>query len=325
MRLKYSEAVRNTGAYKIIDRDLTGGVFNHAYLVLSEDKVATDAFISLVLCRIFCSNACMECHECRKVLLGSKPDVKIIGGQGGSIGVDDIASIVEDAVLTSFEGGRKVYVIKDFDKVTEQAQNKLLKTLEEPEDKVHFILTTAVPGAVLPTVQSRSKQINLSAFPEIAIRDALISEGADRESAARVSGISDGSLTKAEMLLSDKEFVSDVDSVLEMLSELKSSADVHKYICTNIFAKDKLEGTLGILELVMRDILTYTIMKNGQILLKGKDEEIAALSGSYNKKTIAEVLRLINISKQKFKANCAAVNIADGLLLKILEVKYECR
>lgn len=325
MKLKYSEAVRNTGAYKIIDRDLAGGAFGHAYLVLSEDKIATDAFISLVLCRIYCAAACLECRECRKVLQESKPDVKIIGGQGSAVGVDEIAAIVTDAVLTSFEGGRKVYVIKDFDKVTEQAQNKLLKTLEEPEENVHFILTTAVPGAVLPTVKSRSKHITLSAFPQRVIRDALIEEGVDRESAERVSGISDGLLTKAEMLLSDTEFMVNVDSALEILSDLKSSADVHKYICANIFSKDKIAGTLGILELIMRDILTYTVTKDCHILLKGKDEEIAALSSSYNKKTIAEVLNLINISKQKCKANCAAVNIADCLLLKILEVKYECR
>src|SRR5579871_6093551 len=101
-------------------------------------------------------DACGVCAACSRIVRGLHPDVLIVGpGDAGSIKVDQIRDVIERAGFRPFEGKRRVVVIDDADTMMAVTQDALLKTLEEPPPSSIFILVTARPDMLLPTVQSR--------------------------------------------------------------------------------------------------------------------------------------------------------------------------
>ena len=100
---------------------------------------------------------CLSCLSCRKVLENKSPDVTVIGCDGkASIGVDAVRFVREDINLIPNDSDYKVYIIEDADKMTSQAQNALLLTLEEPPAYAHFFLLCENSGLLLETIRSRA-------------------------------------------------------------------------------------------------------------------------------------------------------------------------
>ncbi|NCA67599.1 MAG: hypothetical protein EOM87_06000 [Clostridia bacterium] len=324
MRTEFSALIKNSSAYKQLERDICGN-FNHAYLLVSSDKTALDLLIEYVCLAIYCKHGgCLNCAECARVLKKSKPDIKEPNPLGGALKVEEIGEIVSDTYLTAFEKGKKLYIIRDMESISEKAQNKLLKTLEEPAANVHFILTTASPQGILPTVVSRSKQIQLGAFSEKEIAAGLLNMGCEREFAATLARCSGGSITTALRLYSDKSYFARVDTLLELLLDLNKSDDVVKHIMKPIFQGELIEETLDIIEIIFHDIL-YIANKISSVTFAGREDKLRELGRKYNSKCLAPCLSEIGRAKQKIRANCNKTNIADSLLMSILEVKNRCR
>ncbi len=99
---------------------------------------------------------CGECHSCRQALSGNHPDIiRVTHEKPGSIGVEDIRGQVNnDIVIKPYYGPYKIYIINEGEKMTVQAQNALLKTLEEPPAYGIILILTANAGALLPTIEA---------------------------------------------------------------------------------------------------------------------------------------------------------------------------
>ena len=101
-------------------------------------------------------DACGTCAACQRILRGAHPDVMMVEpGDKGSIKIEQVRDIIDRAAYRPFEGRRRVVIIDDADALVDQAQNALLKTLEEPPNASNFLLVTSRPDAMLPTVRSR--------------------------------------------------------------------------------------------------------------------------------------------------------------------------
>ena len=121
---------------------------------------------------------CGKCRDCRKALAGIHPDVIRVERQRDDKGkprreiyVDQIRAVTTDAVIAPNEAQRKVYILDDADCMNPQAQNALLKALEDPPGHACFILCTASADALLPTVRSRVVRLD-----EHSEKDASASE-----------------------------------------------------------------------------------------------------------------------------------------------------
>ena len=137
----------------------------------------------------------------RRVLSGVHPDLTWVEPRGAhDILVDDVRTrIVRQAALRPFESRRRVFVIVDADRMNDESQNSLLKTLEEPAAYAHFVLVSSAPGRLLPTIPSRCRPVRFGAVPPARIADELAAEGVDAATAlaaARLSG-GDGELARA--------------------------------------------------------------------------------------------------------------------------------
>ncbi|HAE88359.1 MAG TPA: hypothetical protein DCG79_00630 [Clostridiales bacterium] len=322
--LRYADEVKKSSAYKSIAADIDRGEFSHAYFIQSEDKDAVDTLFTLIAMKAYCPNGgCGECAECHKVLVRSKPDVKYLAEGKENFTVAEMSEVTEDAGMTAFEGGRKLYFFKNFENLADAPQNKLLKTLEEPFDKVHFILSAASVATVLPTVLSRVKQVPLGAFPTESVKAALIKDGVPQDRAERGAGLSQGNLTRAREFAVDEDFSRHVTEVTDVLTELKGSADVYRFVKEGIFSKDRIERTLSMFELVFHCVMSAHL--GLPVALSEKTEAISAIAEMYGVAAVGEALNVILTCRARLKANCNATNVADYLLLKLAEVKYKCR
>lgn len=110
---------------------------------------------------------CGHCAACVKALAGSHPDITIAGGSGGSRSFhkEDVAALRSDAFIRPNEAACRVFILSGAQDLSVQAQNALLKILEEPPDGVQFLLTCDNAAALLPTVRSRVQLFSLGNQP----------------------------------------------------------------------------------------------------------------------------------------------------------------
>lgn len=138
---------------------------SHAYLLTGPDGEALQAAAMRLAAAFLCSEPdgpCGRCRNCRKVFAGIHPDVVTVERLPGDKGqlrreivVEQIRQVTSDAVIMPNEAERKVYLIREADRMNTAAQNALLKALEDPPGHACFILCAAAADALLPTVRSR--------------------------------------------------------------------------------------------------------------------------------------------------------------------------
>ncbi|MBI4309561.1 MAG: DNA polymerase III subunit [Candidatus Omnitrophica bacterium] len=135
----------------------------HAYLFVgpAETGKAPTALAVAQLVNCDAANApCHDCVSCRKIASGNHPDVRMVGGdENEAIKIDDVRQVLGRVALRPFEARLKVFVLRDAQRMTTEAANALLKTLEEPAPNTLMILTTAVPEACLDTIKSRCHMV----------------------------------------------------------------------------------------------------------------------------------------------------------------------
>lgn len=144
-------------------------------------------------------DACGECPSCRRIARGVHADVLLVAPEeSGTIKVDQVRDAIDRAGYRPFEGRRRVVIVDEADALVEPAQHALLKTLEEPPAASVFVLVTARPDLLLPTVRSRCQRLRFGALAPAEVAEVLIRahgfSGADAHAAAAAS---DGSIGQA--------------------------------------------------------------------------------------------------------------------------------
>jgi DNA polymerase-3 subunit delta' len=138
----------------------------------------------------------------RRVLAGVHPDLAWIEPRGAhEVLVDDVRrEVVRQAALRPFEATRRVFVIAEADRMNEESQNALLKTLEEPAPFAHFILISSAPGRLLPTIPSRCQPVRFGPVPAAHIAELLEAEGVEQRTAVACARLAGGNVERARFL-----------------------------------------------------------------------------------------------------------------------------
>jgi DNA polymerase-3 subunit delta' len=150
-----------------------------------------------LLCRIddAAVRPCRECRGCRLVEHGNHPDLHRLApdGPGGLIGVEQARGLIEEITLLPVEGGERVVLVEAAHRMNEDAQNILLKTLEEPPAGLVIVLAADEDDLLLPTVRSRAARIRLGPVPAREIEALLVeTAGVDAARAARIARLAGG-------------------------------------------------------------------------------------------------------------------------------------
>ena len=128
---------------------LESGKISHAYIINGEKSSGKEFIAKVFAMTLQCEKGgkepCQECHSCKQVLSGNQPDIiKVLHEKPNTISVEDIRTqINDDVAIKPYSSPYKIYLLEDAEKMTVQAQNALLKTLEEPPEYAVIILMTA--------------------------------------------------------------------------------------------------------------------------------------------------------------------------------------
>ena len=171
-------------------------------------------------------DACGRCSVCRRIARGGFPDVTMIEpGETGWITVEPVRDATQQAAYRPFEGRRRVVVIDQADRLVAQAQNALLKTLEEPPASSQFLLITARPDTLLPTVRSRCPQLRFGRLSAADVAEALMSRHEyDEKDARSAAAVADGSIGRA-LDMASREVAAARDAATGLLGSVAASRD----------------------------------------------------------------------------------------------------
>lgn len=164
---------------------------------------AARAFAAALQCD---RGGCGECESCRMVAAGSHPDVSLIRTEGLSIGVDTARDYVRRAALAPAIGRWQILIVEDADRLTDQAANALLKSIEEPAPASVWMLCATAVDDVMVTVRSRCRPVLMRTPSVEAIAGLLASrDGIDPTAASAAAAASQGHIGRAKLLATDED------------------------------------------------------------------------------------------------------------------------
>lgn len=302
---------------------------SHAYIFngpeASGKMMLAEAFAMALQCEGEGKRPCLECRSCRQAADHNQPDIIYVSHEKpNTIGVDDIRTqINNDIDIKPYSSRYKVYIVDEAQKMNQQAQNALLKTIEEPPAYAIILLLTTNADSFLQTILSRCITLNLKAVKEDKIKEYLMKHYQIPDYQADIcAAFSQGNVGKAIQLASSEEFGELKASVLQLMKRLE---DIDLYEMTGA-VKQIAEYKLSVndyFDLMMiwfRDVL-YLKATNDVDGLIFKDEvyDIKKQAAKRSYQGIGIILEALEKAKIRLNANVNFDLVIELLLLTIKE------
>ena len=308
---------------------------SHAYIISGERNAGKEFIAKTFAMALQCENRstdqgqeaepCGECRSCRQALGANHPDIiRITHEKPNTIGVDDIRTqINNDVAIKPYSGSKKIYIINEGEKMTAQAQNALLKTLEEPPEYAVILILTANASALLPTILSRSVLLAMKPAKDDQIKKYLMENMEIPDYKADVCvAFARGNLGKARLLAKSEEFDKVKEEAITLLKYI-GDMEVHEIVAAikriNEY-KFEVGDYLDILSIWYRDALLFKATHDANHLIFR--EEIQSVRKVADKSTyegIEKIIRALEMSKQRLAANVNFDLTMELLLLTIKE------
>lgn len=162
---------------ELLKRALKSDRVSHAYMFYGEGSLKRELalrFAQALFCKAVEDDACGECHDCRKVEKLTHPDVKLLKPEGAVFKISQVRELRSEVSLRPYEGGRRVFILEECEKMNLPAANALLKVLEEPPPWTVLILLISHPSSLPPTVSSRCQVLFAGEEAEANLQDELL-------------------------------------------------------------------------------------------------------------------------------------------------------
>lgn len=302
---------------------------SHAYILCGEKgsgkRTVSDAIAQTIQCenRAGGIDACEICKSCMQAKSHNHPDIKYITHEKASISVDDIREqLNNDISIKPYSSQYKVYIIPDSNKMTEQAQNALLKTIEEPPAYAVIILITDNISGILPTIQSRCVTLNLKPLSNNEIAGYLTAHLKLEPGRAQIAaGFCQGNMGKAIRFASSGDFQEMKDEILSLLKSVDKMSVTEIVNTIKDFSKNKhnINDYLDLMLLWYRDVLMFKVTKDTNLLLyQGEYKSISKQASIHGYEDIEKIIKAIDKAKIRLDAN---VNFEIVLELMVLALK----
>ena len=288
------------GNEKVIDRLSKlkeSGRFPHALIIEGEEGIGKKTLAKDIACALVCrgnDKPCGECSQCKKAIAAIHPDISeyIPAGTANSFHVDTVRNIINDAYVQPNEADYKIYILANAHCMNQNAQNALLKILEEPPKYVVFILTTNSKSALLSTVLSRSVCVSLEGVDIERAANYITShcENVDYNTAKKTIETFNGNIGKAIDSLQDSKTSELVDVCNKICKALATSNEYEMMTLCSVFQKDR-QGVVfacDLLKSIFRDAL---FAGESSEHISGQEESAALLKSSLSRQSL---IKLIN-------------------------------
>ena len=249
---------------------------SHAYLINGErssgKEFAAKVFAAALQCEKGGTEPCGECHSCIQEKSGNQPDIIFVShDKPNTIGVEDIRTqINNDIGIKPYSSPRKIYIMNEGEKMTVQAQNALLKTLEEPPEYAVILILTTNVDALLPTILSRCVVLNMKPVPDHKVKKYLMEELQIPDYKADICvAFARGNIGKAKMLASSEEFEKVKEEAVTLVKYINDMdiSEVVKAIKKISEYQFDVTDYLDILSVWYRDVLLFKATKDANSLI----------------------------------------------------------
>ena len=272
-------------------------------------------------------DACGTCPSCTRIARLVHADVHLVEpGDTGVIKVDQVRDVVERTGYRPFEGRRRVVIVDEADAMLAEAQNALLKTLEEPPSASMFVLVTSRSDELLPTVRSRCQRLRFGRLTPDDIAGVLMESHDYSPSDARAAAsAADGSLGQA--LESGSEGFSEArDAASEVLRHVATTTDARRRLDTARVLvgggdRDELRRRLRALASMVRDlgVLGAQAPEIDERCLANADlgEPLRRLTGSFDRERVSRAFAAIDRALEAIDKNASPKIVADWLAFQL--------
>lgn len=314
--------------FRVLFRQLEDHTHVHAYLITGEKGTGKRTLARLMCAYLLCNSEngrpCGICRNCSLVEKSEHPDVILIE-QGASISsgsrkerttipVDDIREMIRLSGTRSPEGNGKVALIFNADKLTVQAQNCLLKTLEETADDTYFLLTCDIESAILPTIRSRCRCVRVQPWNENRIEQTLLKRGIPGERARALSLYCEGSLGRALQMQEDASYWQARETVRKSFLSVQGTAQLPAAAQALKDQKDSGDKLLDILEQEIRALLHAKALGAEDV-----GDDFPPLWQNATPQALRAILEAIFTARKQRNANVGWAALSEGLLQTISE------
>ncbi|MBR1470104.1 MAG: DNA polymerase III subunit delta' [Lachnospiraceae bacterium] len=310
---------------------ISSGRVSHAYIIHGEVRSGKEfvakVFAQALLCEKPVTSAdgslepCGECHSCRQAQTANHPDIIYVPS---TIGVEEVRDrIVETVQIKPYSGPYKIYIIEEAEKLTPQAQNVLLKTIEEPPAYVVFILLTSSTEALLPTILSRCVVLNMRPVRDDEMRTYLMEQLHVPESRAEICiAFARGNIGRAKALAASEDFDKIRTNALSLLKNIHEmdTADIMDALKDIREYGFDINDYLDIMAVWYRDILLFKATHDmNHLIFRDEFQSIQKVAQYSDYEGIEEVIQALEVAKSRLRSKVNYELTMELLLLTIKE------
>ncbi len=307
---------------------LTAKKISHAYIINGEKASGKEFIAKIFAMALQCekgeANPCQECHSCKQALSDNQPDIiRVTHEKPNTISVDDIrAQINNDVAIKPYSSPYKVYIMNEAEKMTVQAQNAILKTLEEPPEYAVILLLTTNVSSLLPTILSRCVVLNMKPVADTLVKKYLMEQMQVPDYKAEVCvAFARGNIGKAKMLASSEDFENVKSEAVSLLKYIQDM-ELHEIVAAIKKSSDyKLEVNdyLDIMAIWYRDVLLFKATKDvNHLVFREEIQSLRKIARRSSYEGIERVIEALQKAKNRLNAN---VNFELTMELLMLEIK----
>ena len=320
---RYSEALCQERIINYLKKIRSTKSISHAYIIQDEfsenAKTIAYAFAMSLHCQKGGVEACYDCHACKQILKNNHPDLIYVEAQNQkSISVGDIREKVNDTVeIKPYSSLYKVYIIDKADSMTVQAQNALLKTMEEPPEYAVIILIAQSLDRFLPTIKSRCIKLHISLISNQVILEKLRSLGIDSELSKSLASFSRGNLAKA-LTFSKGENINIYKENINILTNISSSNSIELYDYAELInARENKMDFMDFCLMWYRDILLLSVNKNAEnLIFKSEYRTLRKLTSVYSFSDLENITDSINHAIEELSSNVNSKYVIKLMLMQ---------
>ena len=327
----FKDVVGHKNIIRYIQSAVQADAVSHAYILNGERGSGKKLLANLFAMSLQCEDrdddgdACGKCRSCKQALSGNHPDIiRVTHEKPNTISVDDIREQVNnDIVIKPYSSKYKIYIIPEADLMTVQAQNALLKTIEEPPEYAVIMLLTENAETLLPTIRSRCVMMKLRNIKDQLVKKYLMEQMEIPDYKADVCvAFAQGNMGKAIMLATSDHFNEIKEEAVHLLKNIDEMdvSELMEAVKKCMTYKLEINDYLDIIAIWYRDVLIYKATKSvDRVVFSDQLRYIRERASKSSYEGIENILDGIEKAKSRIKANVNFELTMELLLLTIKE------
>lgn len=331
------DTVGHDRAVTALQRGLDSDRISHSVLIAGPPQVGKTTLALDIARAVNCESnerPCSECSQCRRISSGIHPDVRIVGLEKARSGrlrtlisIEQVRDVQRETSLLPFEGQYRVIIFENAELFSEEAANSLLKTLEEPPERVLIVLVATDPRALLPTIVSRCRLVQLRPTPAGTIADLLAErKGVNSDRAREIAALSSGRVGWAVRAAEDPDMLKRVSDVLDEVESVFRNPLTERFeyaaALAERFPHDR-RSVYSELELWLswwRDVLLVGQEKTELVSNVGRIESLTQTAERLPPTSVTSAIKTVMRTTFLLERNVSPRLALEGMMLKLPSV-----